>query len=494
MKYKLKFIDYLESENYFSWIANLGVVPLFLFSAFLLAPVFFCLFFLIILVCLVFEPIVISPAISNYFKNFKNIYVYRRRHLVKGIMLIGVFLSNAAIAQKQIFIAKGEQSEILKGKIIRFSIGNKEVIKHKYLKSLKTLRIKGRSIGFSDLVAWDQAGAEHIYHIFVTSKKKHLTQASLGSELKSMGLETSIKGPHLHVQGKLIGLDNYINFHKTKAAYKDKIQSTVTLSTNLKNEIIAKIYKKLIASGTYQVSCQALKDTIYCELPKEEANKDQIKYFSKNLYVKFINRPNSDLNINFQISLNLTQVEYLNAESYQIGLHKIQKIIDLQNPSFLETLFDGNKMNFSDDHFKVSTMAQPESVIRLKKPIHLRLGQENQFTQNISQIGQSYEWKFSGLEIKITLLKQQNEYILEYETKYTTPTENSLSGSESKSSAIVKLGRPTKLFRIGLKSTSKGISKTPFLSSIPLVGNLFKARKESEQFKEIFGHVILKRI
>ena len=49
--------DYFFSSTLSRWIENLGVVPLFLFSAFLFEPIFLSLFLLLFLVTAVFETI-----------------------------------------------------------------------------------------------------------------------------------------------------------------------------------------------------------------------------------------------------------------------------------------------------------------------------------------------------------------------------------------------------------------------------------------------------
>lgn len=52
--------------NYFTWIANLGVVPLFLFDAFLLAPAAFFLFALLTFVTPVLETMIKLLKIHKY--------------------------------------------------------------------------------------------------------------------------------------------------------------------------------------------------------------------------------------------------------------------------------------------------------------------------------------------------------------------------------------------------------------------------------------------
>ncbi|MGK0368092.1 MAG: hypothetical protein ACI9QD_001233, partial [Thermoproteota archaeon] len=132
---------------YFSWISNLGVVPLFLLAAFLFTPCFLSLFLLIFLNCFVFEPILTTPALYlNIFSIFvlhlnkvRPLYLYILDLNVKRY-IIGISLLFTLNAHSQtFFIAKGQQKEFPSINVHRFSIGNKEVIAHKLLKFNKRL-------------------------------------------------------------------------------------------------------------------------------------------------------------------------------------------------------------------------------------------------------------------------------------------------------------------------------------------------------------------
>ena len=83
--------------NYLTWISNLGVVPLFLLAAFLLAPIAFFLFLRRVSVIAVLEAINISQWITNYFLNLKLLNLARSLLFVKALLI----MPTASIAQNQ---------------------------------------------------------------------------------------------------------------------------------------------------------------------------------------------------------------------------------------------------------------------------------------------------------------------------------------------------------------------------------------------------------
>ena len=147
------------------WIANLGVVPLFSFAFFLLAPAFFLFNFLRILVCVVLEDIFLSLS-YQFNKQYRAIFLTCFLLLVKGFIAQSTAFASASSKQKNIFLAKGEQIELDINNLDSFSIGNSEVVQCKYLSKTKKFLVKGKMLGFSDLII--KSGEDQIYHIYVT--------------------------------------------------------------------------------------------------------------------------------------------------------------------------------------------------------------------------------------------------------------------------------------------------------------------------------------
>jgi type II secretory pathway component GspD/PulD (secretin) len=88
-------------------------------------------------------------------------------------------------------------------------------------------------------------------------------------------------------------------------------------------------------------------------------------------------------------------------------------------------------------------------------------------------------------------LESVNDQIkIEYETELSKPNSDigsGSSGSKSKSSTVVKLNSASTLFEISMKTTSLDSSEMPLLNKIPILGNLFKSKSNSENYKKIYA-------
>ena len=90
-------------------------------------------------------------------------------------------------------LAKGEQKEISLEGLKNFSVGNQEVISYKWMPKLGKLLVKGKKVGFTDLVVWSKNGKEN-FSIYVLSKQKFLKTFQLADALKNLNLAIDIKG------------------------------------------------------------------------------------------------------------------------------------------------------------------------------------------------------------------------------------------------------------------------------------------------------------
>ena len=74
-------------------------------------------------------------------------------------------------------------------------------------------------------------------------------------------------------------------------------------------------------------------------------------------------------------------------------------------------------------------------------------------------------------------------------------TENnqaSISGTIGKSSLIISLNNPAKIFQVSLRTHGTQIDRLPFLSAIPILGEIFKSKSNQDNFKNITGIIEVK--
>ena len=155
--------------NYLSlWIGNFGVVPWFSFLFFLFLPIFLSLRALLVLVCCVFEAMIYPFAKLLYLETrfLTSSAPIVKAFLFTNLVLISYTKANT-LKSDEFFISKGEQIEINIKDLGSFSIGNKEVITSKFYEAKAKLLVKGKSLGFSDLVIWKNNGSKRNVHFYV---------------------------------------------------------------------------------------------------------------------------------------------------------------------------------------------------------------------------------------------------------------------------------------------------------------------------------------
>jgi type II secretory pathway component GspD/PulD (secretin) len=141
----------------------------------------------------------------------------------------------------------------------------------------------------------------------------------------------------------------------------------------------------------------------------------------------------------------------------------------------------------------ISTLAEPEIVLRPEVPGEIQIGSEIPFSVNKNTTA----WKFAGLKIKINLENMGDQLKINFETELTQPAmtsinQASVSGTISKSSVIVSLNRPSKIFQVSLRTQGTQTDKMPLLSAIPILGELFKSKSKQDNFKTITGIIEVK--
>lgn len=472
--------------NYLTWISNLGVVPLFLLAAFLLAPIAFFLFLRRVSVIAVLEAINISQWITNYFLNLKLLNLARSLLFVKALLVI----PTASIAQNQqtdIILAKGEQKELSFSHLKKLSVGNSDVISHKLIKN--KLLIKGKKIGFSDLIVWDNGPQK--YNIYVLSKQKYLKTIQLADALRNLSLQIDIKGPMITAQGEVKDFGDYLYLHKIKQQFKDQVFFKVKLEAGLRNFIVAHIYKSLYRNGFSKVSCQTDWLDISCSY---EGNHNQkiIEQLKTSYAVYLMEQDSSLAQKNYRLKMKIVQVESLDGREIRLGLDKLSASVSDLFDHGVRKLVNDNLILLSESRIELSTLAEPEMVINLNQPQLIEIGSQipyqNINTQNANIIA-PIDWRFAGLKIITNVTANFGKLMIRYSSEFSRPLDSGISGSKEESSVILNPGEAIKIFQIGFKTTSLANDRIPYLSQIPILKHLFTSRSSNETYKHIYGFI-----
>jgi len=148
----------------------------------------------------------------------------------------------------------------------------------------------------------------------------------------------------------------------------------------------------------------------------------------------------------------------------------------------------------AESHLNLSTLAEPEALVRLGKPHLIEVGAQIPY-QNLNQ-GQGIvlapiDWRFAGLRITTMLEERDGQLALDYETEFTRPGENGISGSKEKSSLLIRPGECYRLFQIGYRSEGLDRTHLPGLKDVPLLRVLFGSRTKHSNYKRIEGYLIV---
>jgi hypothetical protein len=474
-----------------SWIANLGVVPLLRLAAFLLAPAARWCALRRFSVIAVLEAINISSRNKLYNSNLKLLNVATSLFFVK----VFFFLPCVSFAQEtpsDVILAKGEQKELHFESLHHFSVGNPEVISYKFIPKTGKILLKGKKVGFTDIVVWDKKTKKTL-SIYVLSKQKFLKTFQLADALKNLNLSIDIKGPIMTASGSLMDFSDYLYLQKIKGQFQDQVFFKISLDLKLRNHIIGQIYKKLYANGFSSVSCQADWLDILC-FYEGSSNTDFLKQISTFYRVSFIQQDSRLRHKNFRLKLKLIQLERLDGREIHLGLDKLQTSVSELFVNGVRNMIDKNAIYLQQSQLDLSSLAEPELVVNLNTPQLIEIGSQIPY-QNVGTQGATViapiDWRFAGLKIKTKISEAYGKMLLDYETEFSRPVDQAISGSKEISSALLEVGVPMKIFQIGFQTSSKNRQGIPIISDIPILKHLFQSKSDAKTYKQIYGYVIL---
>lgn len=477
--------------TYFSsWIRNFGVVPLFLFLAFLFWPIFVFLFFLFDSVTAVFETISISlTKIVNLFNNPKCLPSLQRT--VKRVFSLLILVPFLSYGSDNILISKGEIKEIKIKSLKKLTLGNPEIVAQSFDSKKGSLLLRGKKIGYTELKIWTRSDNLMSFHIYVISKNKHLNLTQNLEILRDMGLKTSLQGSIISVEGILREEESRRVLLMLLKKYPDLISPKIQLSEELKNSLYQKIFSYFSKSNLGQMECQNENIDIICMMPKSnEENLDLKKYLSGKYGVKFITRDQGDFS-NYLLKLKIIQIERQNGEAIGLNLDSGPGILkDLFNTGLKQYLILNN-INFESTDMEISTLAEPEIISLVGQKSKIEIGADISFPSK-NETNKILDWKFAGIKTELELKRIGNLFQLQYKTQMTKPNGDvSISGNKESSFAMIELEKPIQLFQIGFKTEGRNSEGFPFFQHIPILREIFGTTSSHSTYKRISGFLLM---
>lgn len=478
--------------NYFlsGWIANLGVVPLFSFAFFLTLPVDLTLFFLIILVCLVRDPILYPLSIECYSKN--TLKFLSLLALVVKVFVItapNLYAASELVNSKDIFLSKGEQTELKLKSLKSFSVGNDEVIKYRYLPSKGQLILKAKSIGFSDLVVWDQQNTQFKYRIYITSKRDQLKKMELVSSIDDKNIEVSLNGGLTYITGSVDTLKTYNTLKYLQSLKKSDISLNIELENGLRNEIYKEVYERILQKGIQYIYCECHSINIKCEYKNPEQLDFDTKSLEEKFKIEFINLTQNYSKSNLKLKFNIITIDSNQAFLHKSGIDQVQfNLQELINRDKLNLISEDAR--FQGNNFNTKVLSSQVVLATLNNPFDISIGAEIPF-RSLSGDTEIINWKYSGLKIHGHPKEINKILALQYVSQLTNPTKDSITGPRAKSTLFISSGKTQLLYSSRIQTTSVTESGVPLLMEIPILKNLFISKDESLNIKTILCFVTL---
>jgi hypothetical protein len=403
---------------------------------------------------------------------------------VKAIVVLSLYLGTAQAAQ-QIYLGVGEHAEIPMTPTDKYSVGTTNVVAHKVLDN-KIILIKGKNPGTTELIVIS-ANSSEIYNIKVDQAKK-ITDFPNGIKVNDNVLTGRISGEKALCQLKKIFEKNIYSFSK----------SNISIDHKIKSDLVSEIYHYFFKRGIEQVECTANQGVITClveeipELYQKEVNELALKK------CVIISSTKIKGQVNYKIRLKIVQLENLSGKEVGFGLDKIDAgwgdIFTLGTVGILSR----NQIFINEQNLNVSTLGEPEAIIRLDNEMQIQVGAEVPYKMTASENTggvNRLEWKFAGLSVKLTLRKIGPQFMIEYQTEFTRPSsDGSISGSKQKSSLMITPFVPVEVFKIGYQTEADRVSALPGINGIPIIGELFKSKGKEKTYKNITGLLQLERM
>lgn len=466
------------------WIANLGVVPLFLFSAFLCVPWLFFLFLRMIRVFFVKEPIKFSSGCC-----YK---IIRTSFLILCVLFVKDYsYGNDASSNGVYLLARGQQKElILDSPLKRFSVGNKESLKVKVLGSKKLL-IKGQKLGFSDIKIWTKK-SKSLYSFYILSKFEHLKKHQFIEILDHYGLEIKPLGQKIIVSGAINDLDSYLKILKITQESPNSFILNLTLSEQIQTNLKALVYQELFTMGSFEHKCSFQNNILWCRYPEESINSKTQEYLKKKYFIHFHSLGKKVRNKNYSAILIILSHQKTKSSNFDLGLTPLTApSLDIWENKNYKHLIENNIVNANVDHDENEVLVKHEFTFSPGKKVFYELGAEIPFAQS-NGLNTTLQWKFAGLKLSLLLDWENNNPIIHYDFALTQPQKESISGSKEQGQLYISYDRSIKLFNLSYLNQGQNQSSLPVIQNIPILKELFGGNSKRDILTQLSAIIVIK--
>lgn len=183
------------------------------------------------------------------------------------------------------------------------------------------------------------------------------------------------------------------------------------------------------------------------------------------------------------MKFKIVQTESQNGDHFSLALNSIIPIHNFFTHSIKGHLKNKESIIWENHKIKISTLAEPQTLIKDGGESLIQLGADIPFTsENVKDDKTTIKWRFAGLKIKLKLQKYGEHFELQYETELTGPIEQSISGTRGAAQVFLKPGRPLQLFEIGFQTKNWSKKRRSIFQKYPHIGKTFHLGIQTKQF------------
>lgn len=479
--------------DYFTWIANLGVVPLFLLDAFLLAPDAFFLFALLIDVTAVLETMINLLKIHKY-NEYCFLTFIRAPKVAKFPQCVKTIVAFCIVSVIFIVPSMAEESQIPIGKtqfqrysgLLSYSVKNPEFVNVHFNKEKNLMAITGLKAGRTEIALNFEDKTQKRWEIFVHQSFKD------NQFLAIHGLSYFTLKDEIILLGQIDNMGSYLSLKNLSLSQKQWNFKLLTLKPELEEKIWHQVHLQFFKNKFYDVKCDFINIRIVClENTFLTIDEKFIKSMEEKWFLEIKQVPQNILNENFEIKLKLVQMEKQNGTDIHLGLDQLSGNLNDFFTLPIKTIIGKNQVLLNSQDINLDVLAEPRINSLANVENQFSIGSEIPFTIKSDNGRNQVIFKFAGLLLKIKLLPHNENFVVQYSTELSKPEivgdSVAINGNKQQSQIIVAKNVGQKLFEIEFIVDSNEKSAFPGLKNIPLLGKIFESSSQRHSYKKIIG-------
>jgi Flp pilus assembly secretin CpaC len=418
-------------------------------------------------------------------------------HKILPVLMVFILplLARAEEAQP---LGLGELTSVSVEPGTRFSVGNPEVIQVKATQAgeKSLLLVKGKAQGYSDLILLGEKGEKRKVSFRVVSKR----QAALGGDGKSMfsapGLSLHANGDGWLARGSTRSLEDWNAERALESAGKGKVQSIAHLHPLERARAESLIRRRLKDAGLKGIEVKSAGNTV---LLFGDADGEGDKALAESLAVEVIRDARSQIRVPFErgarLRFHARILEMMKDSALSLGLQWPDGVPNALQvaPGVLHGTFALDAaLRLLEKKGQARLLAQPQLLLNEKGTAELQVGGQIPIPLH-SRLFSAVEWKNYGLTLRLELPGVSRGLArthVSVEIATLDPANGNdgvpaLRVSKLDTQVDMEVGKAVLLSGLMESRQSRNTAGIPYLSDIPILGELFRSHDFQEKRSEL---------